>query len=50
MRATRGGAVARITPGGAIDRVVRMPVPNVTSCALGGPDLRTLYVTPRASG
>jgi len=22
-----------------------MPVPNVTSCALGGPDLRTLYVT-----
>jgi len=40
-----GGAVARITPGGAIDRVVRMPVPNVTSCALGGPDLRTLYVT-----
>jgi len=40
-----GGTVARITPDGVIDRVVRLPVPNATSCALGGPDLRTLYVT-----
>jgi sugar lactone lactonase YvrE len=40
-----GGAVARITPDGVVDRVVALPVPNVTSCALGGADLRTLYVT-----
>jgi hypothetical protein len=30
---------------GAIDTVVRVPVPNVTCCALGGANLRTLYIT-----
>jgi sugar lactone lactonase YvrE len=25
--------------------VIEMPVSNVTNCAFGGPDLRTLYVT-----
>jgi len=40
-----GGAVARLTPDGVVDRVVPLPVPNVTSCALGGADLCTLYVT-----
>lgn len=40
-----GGAVARITPAGRVDRIVRLPVPNVTACAFGDADLRTLYVT-----
>jgi sugar lactone lactonase YvrE len=40
-----GGCVARITPDGRIDRVIAIPASRVTSCALGGPDLRTLYVT-----
>ena len=40
-----GGCVARITPGGKIDRVLAMPVSQVTSCAFGDGDLRTLYIT-----
>jgi sugar lactone lactonase YvrE len=40
-----GGCVARIAPNGGIDRIVSLPVSQVTSCAFGGADLRTLYVT-----
>ena len=40
-----GGCVARIAPDGRIDRVVAVPASRVTSCALGGPDLRTLFIT-----
>ena len=40
-----GGCVVRVTPGGAIDRVVALPVTQPTSCAFGDADLRTLYVT-----
>jgi len=40
-----GGCVARITPAGVVDRVVALPVSQVTSCAFGDGDLRTLYVT-----
>jgi sugar lactone lactonase YvrE len=40
-----GHAVARISPEGAVDRVVPIPASRVTSCAFGGPDLATLYVT-----
>jgi sugar lactone lactonase YvrE len=40
-----GGCVARITPAGRVDFVVRVPVSNVTSCAFGDADLRTLYIT-----
>jgi sugar lactone lactonase YvrE len=40
-----GGCVARITPDGKVDRVVDVPCSQVTSCAFGGNDLRTLYVT-----
>lgn len=35
----------RITPQGEIDRVVDLPVTNPTSCAFGGADGRTLFVT-----
>jgi len=44
-----GGCVVRVTPGGAVDRVVEMPVKNVTTCTFGGSDLRTLYVTTASS-
>lgn len=40
-----GSCLVRLAPGGAIDRVVEMPVSNLTNCDFGGADLRTLYVT-----
>ena len=39
------GQVARITPDGRIDTVLEVPTRNLTACALGGSDLRDLYVT-----
>lgn len=40
-----GWRITRYDPDGKIERVVRLPVPNPTSCAFGGPDLTDLYVT-----
>jgi sugar lactone lactonase YvrE len=40
-----GGAVHRYDATGALDEVVELPVTNVTSCAFGGPERRTLYIT-----
>ncbi len=40
-----GGCIVRVAPDGVIDRVIEMPVKNITTCTFGGPDLRTLYVT-----
>jgi len=40
-----GGCVARISPDGELDRLIRLPVTQITACAFGGPDLRTLFIT-----
>ena len=32
-------------PEGTVDRIVEMPVQNVTTCTFGGPDLKTLFIT-----
>ena len=40
-----GWRISRYTPRGTLDRVIEFPVPRPTSCAFGGPDMRTLYVT-----
>jgi sugar lactone lactonase YvrE len=40
-----GNCMVRVAPSGAIDRVIEMPVRNITTCAFGGPDLRRLYIT-----
>lgn len=40
-----GWRITRYDPDGKIERVVKLPVPNPTSCAFGGPDLTDLYVT-----
>ena len=37
--------VVRYAPDGRIDRVIEMPVQRPTSCAFGGADLATLYIT-----
>lgn len=45
-----GGFVRRITAQGTVDRTVRLPCPNVTSCAFGGPDLDELFITTARIG
>jgi ABC-type nitrate/sulfonate/bicarbonate transport system ATPase subunit len=40
-----GWCVTRYDPDGKVDRVINLPVPRPTSCAFGGPDLTTLYIT-----
>lgn len=40
-----GGRVLRLSPEGEIAQIVNMPVDRPTACALGGADLRTLYIT-----
>lgn len=43
-----GSAVHRYGPDGRLDAVVELPVRQPTSCAFGGPDLDTLYITTSA--
>jgi len=40
-----GACIVRVAPNGKIDRVVEMPVSNITTCTFGGEDLKTLFVT-----
>jgi sugar lactone lactonase YvrE len=40
-----GWRIVRYTPAGRIDRVIELPVKYPTSCAFGGDNLATLYVT-----
>jgi L-arabinonolactonase len=45
-----GGCVNRYLPDGRLDRSLRLPVSQPTSCMFGGPDLRTLFVTTASYG
>ena len=45
-----GGAVHRYDAAGRLDLVVDLPVTNVTACAFGGPDRRTLFITTSRQG
>jgi len=40
-----GNCLVRFDPAGNVDRIVEMPVKNITSCAFGGKDLSTLFIT-----
>lgn len=40
-----GGCIVRMATDGHIDRVLEMPVQNITTCTFGGPDLKTLFIT-----
>jgi sugar lactone lactonase YvrE len=44
-----GSAVRRYTADGALDREIRLPVTQPTSCAFGGRDLSDLYITTAAT-
>jgi sugar lactone lactonase YvrE len=44
------GAVVRYDASGAVTERVEVPVPAVTACTLGGPDLSTLYATTSTQG
>ena len=44
-RVVGGNCLARIAPDGALDRLVELPCSWPTSCAFGGDDLDTLFVT-----
>jgi sugar lactone lactonase YvrE len=43
-----GGCVVRHAPDGSIDRIIEVPVSQVTCPAFGGPDLKTLFITTAA--
>ena len=45
-----GSRVVRYAPDGTLDRVIELPVTRPTSCAFGGPELKTLYVTTARVG
>lgn len=45
-----GWSVRRYSPAGDLDRIVRLPVSRVTSCAFGGADLDDLYITSASTG
>lgn len=45
-----GGCLARFDPQGRLERIVSLPTSKPTSCAFGGDDLRTLYVTTARQG
>ena len=40
-----GWRVTRFTPKGSVDRIIELPVSQVTSCVFGGRDLDVLYIT-----
>jgi sugar lactone lactonase YvrE len=44
-RVAGGGCIIRFDPQGDIDRVIELPCTWPTSCAFGGEDLSTLYIT-----
>jgi sugar lactone lactonase YvrE len=45
-----GGCIVRFAPDGSVNRVIETPVPNPTTCAFGGVDLKTLYFTSAGEG
>lgn len=45
-----GGAIRRYAPDGMLAEVIEVPVPRPTSCAFGGPELSTLFITTARDG
>lgn len=40
-----GSCVVRINPQGEVDKLIELPISQPTCCALGGKDMKTLYIT-----
>jgi len=40
-----GAKVVRFDSNGIAGEVIEVPAPNITKCAFGGPDMRTLFIT-----
>ena len=45
-----GSCVVRFDPLGRVDRVLEVPIANVTNCVFGGKDLKTLFITTARQG
>jgi sugar lactone lactonase YvrE len=45
-----GGCIVRFAPDGSVAQVIDLPCAAPTSCAFGGPELRTLFVTSARFG
>lgn len=45
-----GWGLCRYTPDGRLVETVELPVQRITSCAFGGPELSTLYITSARTG
>jgi sugar lactone lactonase YvrE len=45
-----GARITRYSPQGTVLHIIPMPAPNITSCAFGGPNLDTLYITTARIG
>ncbi|WP_114325660.1 SMP-30/gluconolactonase/LRE family protein [Candidatus Colwellia aromaticivorans] len=45
-----GARVSRFDSKGNLVSAIKLPVPNVTKCCFGGPNLNTLYITTAATG
>lgn len=45
-----GGKITRYKADGSIDKIIELPVPNVTSCCFGGKDFKTLFITSAQKG
>ena len=45
-----GGKITRFKPSGNVDYILKLPVPQVTSCVFGGPDMNILFITTASRG
>jgi sugar lactone lactonase YvrE len=45
-----GSKAVRFAPDGSLDRAVSLPAQNITKLCLGGPDMRTAFVTSARKG
>ena len=40
-----GKGIVRVSPKGDVDKIIEMPVENITTCTFGGENLSTLFIT-----